>query len=47
MLLLAVTAFLAYRGASRRLVITLWVVSVVCMLGLFKYHVTSSLHLNF
>lgn len=47
MLLLCVTAICAYRGLSRRLVIGLWVVGIVCMLGLFKYHVTSSLPLNF
>jgi Family of unknown function (DUF5993) len=47
MLLLCATAICAYRGMSRRLVIGLWVVGLVCMLGLFRYHVTSSLPLNF
>ena len=47
MLLLCATAICAYRGMSRRLVIGLWVVGLVCMLGLFKYHVTSQLDLSF
>ena len=47
MLLLCATAICAYRGMSRRLVIGLWVVGLVCMLGLFKYHVTSHLDLSF
>jgi len=47
MILVAVVAFLAYRGASRRLVIGLWFLAIVAMLGLFRYHVTSHLHLNF
>lgn len=47
MVLLCATAICAYRGMSRRIVIILWAVGLVCMLGLFKYHVTSSLPLNF
>jgi hypothetical protein len=47
MVVLMATAVLAWRGASRRVVITLWVVGLVAMLGLFRYHVSSPLHLNF
>lgn len=47
MLILLGTALLIWRGAHRGLVIGLWVVGLVAMLGLFKYHVTSSLDLNF
>ena len=47
MLLLLVTAVAAYRGLSRRFVIVVWLIGLVAMLGLFRYHVTSSLHLNF
>ncbi len=47
MLVLMATALAAWRGASRRLVITLWAVGLVAMLGLFRYHVTSGLNLNF
>jgi hypothetical protein len=47
MLLLCTTAVAAYLGMGRRLVIGLWLVALVLMLGLFKYHVTSHLHLNF
>ena len=47
MLVLMATAIAAYRGMSRKLVITLWVIGLIAMLGLFKYHVSSPLHLNF
>ena len=47
MILLLVTAIVAYRGMARRWVIILWVVSLVAMLCMFKYHVTSKLHLHF
>jgi len=47
MIVLMATAFCAWRGLSRRVVMTLWVFGLVAMLGLFKYHVTSPLHLNF
>lgn len=47
MILLLVTAILAYRGMARRWVIILWTVSLVAMLCMFKYHVTSKLHLHF
>ena len=47
MILLLVTAGVAYTGMGRRWVIILWAVSLVAMLCMFKYHVTSKLHLNF
>lgn len=46
--LLILGAFLVVvRGAERRRVMTAWVVSLVAMLLLFEYHVTSRLDLNF
>ena len=47
MIVLMATAICAWRGLSRNVVMTLWVIGLVLMLGLFKYHVTSPLHLNF
>jgi Family of unknown function (DUF5993) len=47
LLLILATALLAYRGMSRRWVIVLWSISLIAMLCLFKYHVTSKLHLHF
>jgi hypothetical protein len=47
MILLLVIALLVWRGASRGVIITLWVVGVVAMLGLFRFHVTSLLDLSF
>lgn len=47
MLVLMATAIAAWRGASRKVVVWLWTIGLVAMLGLFRYHVTSALHLNF
>ena len=47
MILLLVIALLVWRGAQRGMVIALWVVGVVAMVGLFRYHVTSVLDLSF
>jgi Family of unknown function (DUF5993) len=47
LVLLAITAFLIVRGAKRGLILSLWVISLVLMLGLFRYHVTSALDLSF
>lgn len=47
MILLLGVALLIWRGAKRGLIITLWIVGVVAMLGLFNYHVTSALDLSF
>ena len=45
--LLLATALAIWRGAPRWLVMTGWAVALVLMLGLFRYHVTSSLGLSF
>ena len=45
--LLFFTALAIWRGAPRRLVLSCWVLALVLMLGLFRYHVTSSLGLSF
>jgi len=47
MILLLAIALLMWRGASRGLVISLWVVGLVAMIGLFRFHVTSVLDLSF
>jgi hypothetical protein len=47
MALLLVTAILVYRGAPRKWILTSWIVTLVLMLGLFRYHVTSPLDLSF
>ncbi|MFN8125270.1 MAG: DUF5993 family protein [Candidatus Nanopelagicales bacterium] len=47
LVLLMITAFLIVRGAKRGLIISLWVISLILMLGLFRYHVTSALDLSF
>ncbi len=46
MLLLLVVAVLIWRGAKRGLVIGLWIIGLVAMIGLFKYHVTSTLDIS-
>ena len=46
-ILLLGIALLIWRGAKRGLIISLWVLGVVAMLGLFRYHVTSVLDLSF
>ncbi|MBJ7400673.1 DUF5993 family protein [Mycolicibacterium sp.] len=47
MILLLVIALLVWRGANRGVIIGLWVIGVVAMIGLFRYHVTSVLDLSF
>ncbi len=47
MILLLATAIVTYRGMAARWILSLWTVSLVAMLLLFNYHVTSSLNLNF
>jgi hypothetical protein len=47
MILLLVLALLIWRGANRGVVIALWVVGLVATIGLFNYHVTSTLDLSF
>jgi hypothetical protein len=47
MILLLVIALLIWRGARRGMIIALWAVGLVAMIGLFRYHVTSTLDLSF
>lgn len=47
MILLFGIALLIWRGAKRGLIISLWVVGVIAVIGLFRYHVTSVLDLSF
>jgi hypothetical protein len=47
MILLLGVALLIWRGAKRGLVIGLWIIGVVAMLGLFRYHADSVLDLSF
>lgn len=47
MILLFVIAVLIWRGARRGMIIALWAVGLVAMIGLFRYHVTSTLDLSF
>jgi hypothetical protein len=41
------TALAIWRDAPRGLVLACWALALVLMLGLFRYHVTSSLGLSF
>lgn len=47
MAVLTATVVLMLRGAPRVWVLGLWVLGLVLMLGLFRYHVTSPLDLSF
>jgi hypothetical protein len=47
MILLLVIMLLIWRGANRQLIITLWLVGLVAVVGLFRFHVTSALDLSF
>lgn len=47
MILLLVIALLIWRGAKNGLILSLWVIGVIAMIGLFKWHVTSVLDLSF
>lgn len=47
MFVLLAVALLMWRAANRNVVIGLWVVCLVLMIGLFRYHVTSALELSF
>jgi hypothetical protein len=44
---LFLTGLAVWRDAPRWLVITGWTMALVLMIGLFRYHVTSSLGLSF
>lgn len=45
--LLLTTAILIVRGAPRKWILASWIIALVLMLGLFRYHVTSPLDLSF
>lgn len=45
--LLLITALLIIAGVRRGVVLAMWLVTLVLMLGLFRYHVTSALDLSF
>ena len=47
MILLLGVALMIWRGAKHQMVIALWVVGLIAMIGLFRYHVTSTLDLSF
>jgi len=47
MILLLAIALLVWRGANRGVIIALWVVGIVSLVGLFRFHVTSLLDLSF
>jgi hypothetical protein len=47
MAILMAVALLIWRGAKRGYVIALWMVALVAMLGLFRFHITSHLDLSF
>ena len=47
LVLLLITAILIVKGSKRGLILSVWVISLVLMLGLFRYHVTSALDLSF
>lgn len=47
MILLFVLVLLVWRGAKRGLILGLWVIGVVAVVGLFRFHVTSVLDLSF
>lgn len=45
--LLLFTGLAMWRGAPRALVLGCWLAALLLMIGLFRYHVTSSLGLSF
>lgn len=45
--LLLCTALAIWREAHRGVVLGLWIIALVLMAGLFRYHVTDSLGLSF
>lgn len=47
MILLLVITLLVWRGAKRGMVIALWAIALVATIGLFRFHVTSTLDLSF
>ena len=47
MVVLLAVALLIWRGARRGHIIALWALALIAMLGLFRFHITSHLDLNF
>ncbi|MCB0914205.1 MAG: hypothetical protein H6525_07355 [Actinobacteria bacterium] len=47
MVLLLSLAVLIYRGVRRGWILLLWFVTLIAVLALFRYHVTSPLDLSF
>lgn len=47
MVVILAIAILIWRDERRGLILGLWIVGLVAMLGLFRYHITSVLELNF
>ncbi len=47
LVLLLATALLIVKGAKRGLILSMWIITLVLMLGLFRYHVSSALDLSF
>ncbi len=47
MVLLLGLALLIWRGSKRGLILGLWILALVAMVGLFRFHVTSQLDLSF
>lgn len=47
MILLLVITVLVWRGANRGTVIGLWLIGIVAVISLFRFHVTSTLDLSF
>ena len=47
MAILMAVALLIWRAAKLGYVIALWMVALVAMLGLFRFHITSHLDLSF
>lgn len=45
--ILLITSLAIWRGAPRWFILASWMVALVLMLGLFRFHVTSSLGLSF
>ncbi len=46
MVLLLSISLLMWRGAKRGLIISLWAFTLVAMLGLYRYHITTALDVS-
>ena len=47
LILLLITGLAIWRGAARWLILSGWMLTLLLMLGLFRFHVTSALGLSF